>query len=152
MLATLSKGVWITVMVAVVAYLSQGRGVPLMFGLWQVALIFSLLNAAVLWIRIRAEEGALGVDQRAGQLHVLLVVEGRRARRLADDLDATRFLFESPHVRIKHELADFAADCFPPGTPVLVGTQALMAKIFREFPFDLIRIGIFFVNFVDCLR
>lgn len=33
---------------------------PLVFGLWQVALLFSLLNAVVLWIRIRAEEGALG--------------------------------------------------------------------------------------------
>ncbi|GLR47605.1 isoprenylcysteine carboxyl methyltransferase family protein [Sphingomonas astaxanthinifaciens] len=32
---------------------------PLVFGLWQVALIFSLLNAAVLFIRIRAEERAL---------------------------------------------------------------------------------------------
>ncbi|MDE2441436.1 MAG: transglutaminase family protein [Betaproteobacteria bacterium] len=53
-----------------------------------------------------------------------------------EDLDAVRFLFESPHVRIKHELADYAADCFPPGTPVLVGAQALMAKIFREFKFD----------------
>jgi transglutaminase-like putative cysteine protease len=52
------------------------------------------------------------------------------------DLDATRFLFESPHVRVKHELADYAADCFPPETPVLVGAQALMAKIFEEFTFD----------------
>ncbi len=33
---------------------------PLVFGLWQVALIFSLLNAAVLTIRIRAENRALG--------------------------------------------------------------------------------------------
>ena len=33
---------------------------PLIFGLWQVALVFSLLNAAVLWIRIRAENRALG--------------------------------------------------------------------------------------------
>lgn len=32
---------------------------PLAFGLWQVALIFSLLNAAVLTIRIRAEDRAL---------------------------------------------------------------------------------------------
>ncbi|HVM39093.1 MAG TPA: isoprenylcysteine carboxylmethyltransferase family protein [Sphingomicrobium sp.] len=32
---------------------------PLVFGLWQVALLFSLLNAAVLAIRIRAEERAL---------------------------------------------------------------------------------------------
>ena len=33
---------------------------PLIFGLWEVALIFSLLNAAVLAVRIRAENGALG--------------------------------------------------------------------------------------------
>lgn len=32
---------------------------PLVFGLWQVALIFSALNAAVLAIRIRAENRAL---------------------------------------------------------------------------------------------
>lgn len=32
---------------------------PLVFGLWQVALVFSLLNAGVLWVRIRAEERAL---------------------------------------------------------------------------------------------
>jgi methyltransferase len=33
--------------------------VPLVFGLWQVALIFSLLNAIVLTLRIRAENEAL---------------------------------------------------------------------------------------------
>jgi methyltransferase len=33
---------------------------PLIFGLWQVALIFSALNAAALTIRIRAENRALG--------------------------------------------------------------------------------------------
>ena len=33
---------------------------PLVFGLWQVAIIFSLLNAAALTIRIRAENRALG--------------------------------------------------------------------------------------------
>ena len=32
---------------------------PLMFGLWQVALVFSVLNAAVLFVRIRAENRAL---------------------------------------------------------------------------------------------
>ena len=32
---------------------------PLVFGLWQVALIFTLLNAAVLAVRIRAENRAL---------------------------------------------------------------------------------------------
>jgi methyltransferase len=39
---------------------------PLAFGLWKVALLFSLLNAAVLAIRIRAEEQALaGAAHRA---------------------------------------------------------------------------------------
>ncbi|MFN4325494.1 MAG: transglutaminase domain-containing protein [Azonexus sp.] len=52
------------------------------------------------------------------------------------DLDAARFLFESPHVRIKHELAHYAADCFPPGKPLLLCVEALMAKIFTEFTFD----------------
>ena len=33
---------------------------PLAFGLWQVALAFTVLNGAVLAIRIRAENGALG--------------------------------------------------------------------------------------------
>ena len=33
---------------------------PLVFGLWQVALIFTILNAIVLTIRIRAENLALG--------------------------------------------------------------------------------------------
>ena len=32
---------------------------PLVFGLWQVAAVFSVLNAAVLWVRIRAEDRAL---------------------------------------------------------------------------------------------
>jgi methyltransferase len=32
---------------------------PLVFGLWQIALIFSLLNAAVLTVRIRQENRAL---------------------------------------------------------------------------------------------
>jgi methyltransferase len=37
---------------------------PLVFRIWPVALIFSLLNAAVLSIRIREENGALAITQR----------------------------------------------------------------------------------------
>ena len=33
---------------------------PLVFGLWGVALVFTLLNGAILAIRIRAEDAALG--------------------------------------------------------------------------------------------
>jgi len=40
--------------------ISEIAVLPLVFGLWQVALIFSALNAAILTIRIRAENRALG--------------------------------------------------------------------------------------------
>lgn len=32
---------------------------PIAFGLWKTALIFSLLNGAILWVRMRAEESAI---------------------------------------------------------------------------------------------
>lgn len=32
---------------------------PLVFGAWQIAVVYSALNAAMLWVRIRAEERAL---------------------------------------------------------------------------------------------
>lgn len=61
-----------------------------------------------------------------------------RAGRLldADELAASAFLFESNHVRVKREFADYASDCFAPGTPVLLGVRELMEKIFDEFTFD----------------
>jgi methyltransferase len=34
---------------------------PLVFGLWQIALVFSLLNVAMLATRLRAENRALGL-------------------------------------------------------------------------------------------
>jgi transglutaminase-like putative cysteine protease len=50
--------------------------------------------------------------------------------------DASSVLFESPCVRIKHEIDTFARDCFPPRAPLLLCVQALMSKIFTEFAFD----------------
>lgn len=38
---------------------------PLVFGLWQIALLFTLLNAAILTVRIRAENAALGRGSEA---------------------------------------------------------------------------------------
>ncbi len=35
---------------------------PLVFGAWQIALGFSLLNAAILYHRIRIEESELGIQ------------------------------------------------------------------------------------------
>ncbi|WP_016832224.1 transglutaminase family protein [Herbaspirillum lusitanum] len=58
-------------------------------------------------------------------------------RSLPDDrLEASRFLFESSHVRIKREFARYAAECFTPGLPLLHGVEALMKRIFNEFTFD----------------
>lgn len=54
----------------------------------------------------------------------------------AAELEACRYRVESPYVRIQRRFAEFAADCFPPGRPLLVAAAALMEKIFREFAFD----------------
>lgn len=55
---------------------------------------------------------------------------------LPDDLEATRYLFESAHVRIKREFLAYAAESFTPGVPLLTGIEVLMKRIFREFTFD----------------
>lgn len=51
-------------------------------------------------------------------------------------LEATQFLFESPHVRIKRDLRAWASDCFEPGRPVAGAAIALMSKIHDEFDYD----------------
>jgi transglutaminase-like putative cysteine protease len=50
-------------------------------------------------------------------------------------LDACRFRMESGYVRIKQTFTAYAADCFPPGRPVLAAAEALMSKIHREFKY-----------------
>ena len=51
-------------------------------------------------------------------------------------LDAGRFQFQSPHVRVKHEFASYAGQCFTPQRPILEAVQALMSCIYDEFEFD----------------
>ncbi|MBS1154895.1 MAG: transglutaminase protein [Proteobacteria bacterium] len=51
-------------------------------------------------------------------------------------LDIVRYRTESPYVRIKHELGQYAADCFIADAPILVGAEALMRKIHREFAYE----------------
>jgi methyltransferase len=43
-----------------VVVVAEIAALPLVFGLWQIALVFTLLNAALLWVRIREENRALG--------------------------------------------------------------------------------------------
>lgn len=54
----------------------------------------------------------------------------------ADVVEACRYRFESPYVRVKKSFVTFSQSCFPPGAPLLAGAQALMEKIFDEFTFD----------------
>ncbi|MGE8406516.1 MAG: transglutaminase family protein [Pseudomonas sp.] len=51
-------------------------------------------------------------------------------------LDACRYRFESPYVRLKQSFVAFSEPCFGLGTPLLVAVRALMEKIFDEFTFD----------------
>src|SRR4051794_5043607 len=46
--------------------------------------------------------------------------------RTEQELDASRYRMESPHVRLKNAFAAFAVDCFPRGRPVLECADALM--------------------------
>ena len=46
-----------------VVVVGEIAALPLVFGLWQVALVFTLVNAAALTIRIRAENQALSACQ-----------------------------------------------------------------------------------------
>lgn len=51
-------------------------------------------------------------------------------------LEATQFLYESPHSRLLRDLAAYAGDCFEPGWPILKAAIALMGKIHDQFKFD----------------
>jgi len=65
-----------------------------------------------------------------------VVATCRYAGRPQPHLEVLPFRQESPHVRIKHEFARYAAGCFPAGRPVLAGARALMEQIHDEFTFD----------------
>lgn len=54
----------------------------------------------------------------------------------AELLEACRYRFQSPYVHLKRSFVEFSQSCFPPGTPLLLGVQDLMQKIFSEFTFD----------------
>jgi transglutaminase-like putative cysteine protease len=51
-------------------------------------------------------------------------------------LDPRRYRFESPHVRVKNDLAGFAQESFPPGVPLLEAVADLVARIHRDFRYD----------------
>ena len=64
------------------------------------------------------------------RLAARFIYNGRSPAR--DDLEATRFRFESPYVRLKRMFTDYAEDCFPAKRPILACAQALMTKLHTE--------------------
>jgi transglutaminase-like putative cysteine protease len=61
-----------------------------------------------------------------------------RLRAAADpgERDAYAFVFESPYVPRDSALADYAAESFPPGRPLLAAVQDLTTRIHRDFRYD----------------
>jgi transglutaminase-like putative cysteine protease len=57
-------------------------------------------------------------------------------RSAADWLEASEFVFDSPHIARASAFRKFAEPCFPTGQPVLAGAVALTSKIFSEFKYD----------------
>jgi transglutaminase-like putative cysteine protease len=51
-------------------------------------------------------------------------------------LEANRFLFESPYVRVKNEFSSYAQTSFTPRRPLLDAVVDLMHRIHGEFEFD----------------
>jgi transglutaminase-like putative cysteine protease len=47
-----------------------------------------------------------------------------------------QFVFDSPHVRASIEFADYAAESFGKGVPLLTGAADLTRRIFTDFKFD----------------
>jgi transglutaminase-like putative cysteine protease len=50
-----------------------------------------------------------------------------------NDLEASRFRYESTYVRVKRAFTDYAEECFPDGRPILAGAEALMEKLHDDF-------------------
>lgn len=51
-------------------------------------------------------------------------------------LEPRRYRFESPGVRVKHELAGYALSSFTPGRPLLEAASDLVARIHRDFTYE----------------
>jgi len=55
--------------------------------------------------------------------------------RAPHDVEAASFRMESPHVRLKRAVVDFARDCFPRNQPILACADTLLTKLHRELEY-----------------
>ncbi|REK07439.1 MAG: transglutaminase family protein [Planctomycetota bacterium] len=51
-------------------------------------------------------------------------------------LDVRQFVYDSPHVALSSELADYTRESFPPDRPWLAGVLELMSRIHQDFAYD----------------
>ena len=64
------------------------------------------------------------------KVHTLLTTSGEPTH-----IEARQFIFDSPHVPIAKELADYARPSFTPGRPLLEAVMDLTKRIHEEFKF-----------------
>jgi len=86
-------------------------------------------------VEVHPRPPVLAADTVAWErLAAQLIYTGRSPAR--EDLEASRFRYESPCVRVKRMFTEYADDCFPAGRPILACGQALMTKINSEFKYS----------------
>lgn len=64
------------------------------------------------------------------------IVQEVRSHRSAAYLDAYQFTFASPYIPRQHQFADYAAQSFVAGTPVLPAVMSLTQRIHQDFEYD----------------
>jgi len=69
-----------------------------------------------------------GWEETAGLLRSMSLSES--------ELDAVRFVFESPFCVNNRDVKDYGSRSFTPGTPILAGALDLMTRIHKEFAYD----------------
>lgn len=95
-----------------------------------------LLIRAESWLELQARQLQDPADSPEWE-SVRELLAYRAERRFAPEtLGATVFKFESTHVRVKREFAQYTLEVFGPGRPLLDGVMALMERIHEEFTFD----------------
>lgn len=95
-----------------------------------------LLIRAESWIELLPRT-LLPLEESPAWESVRHLLAYRAERRYAlETLGATVFKFESTHVRVKREFAQYTQEVFGPGRPLLDGVNGLMERIHEEFTFD----------------
>jgi transglutaminase-like putative cysteine protease len=94
-----------------------------------------LLNVtATMSVEVRAPET---VDARASMSWQKVRDQFSYAARprSPQEIEASVFRMESPHVRLKRSIVEFSRECFPRNEPLLVCADALLAKLHRELKY-----------------